>query len=246
MNREEAQFILGAYRPNSEDAHDPQFQEALALARIDPELGRWFAEQQALDRAFAAKIRGRLVPADLKAQLLLARTTVRRKAWWRRPVWLAAAACLAIAFVAAGSFLRQRADATPDFAAFRGAMTAVASDMSDHVDVWGLDTEGYRKWLAERRGASDFVLPAALADKGIAACKIVAWQGHQITMLCLKFGGRHVDVFVVNAADLPGVSLGSTPAFFDDTGATTAAWRRDGNIYLVASTMPKSDLQPFL
>lgn len=245
MNREEAQFILGAYRPNSEDAHDPQFQEALALARLDPELGRWFAEQQALDRAFAAKIHGRPVPADLKAQLLLARTTVRRRAWWRRPVWLAAAACLAVLFVAAGSLLRPRASAA-DFAAFRGAMTAVASDMSDHVDVWGLDTDGYRKWLAERRGASDFVLPAALADKGIAACKIVAWQGHQVTMLCLKFGGWHVDVFVVNSSDLPGVALGSTPEFFADAGATIAAWRRDGNIYLLAGTMPKSDLQQLL
>jgi hypothetical protein len=246
MNREEAQFILGAYRPNSEDAQDPQFHEALALARLDPELGRWFAEQQALDRAFAAKIRGRPVPADLNAQLLLARTTVRRRVWWHRPLWFAAAACFAIALVVAGSFLRPRADASAKFTAFRSAMTAVSSDMSNHVEVFGLDMDGYRKWLTERRGASDFVLPAALADKGIAACKIVAWQGHQVTMLCLKFGGQHLDVFVVNASDLPGVSLGSTPEFFADAGATTVAWRRDGNVYLIAGTMPKTDLQQLL
>ena len=245
MNRDEAQFILGAYRPNSEDAHDPQFQEALALVRLDPELARWFAHEQALDRAFSAKIRGRPVPADLAAQLLLARTTARRASWWRSPVWLATAACLALLFVAAGSLLRSRANAA-DFAGFRGAMAAAAADMSNHVDVMGLDTAGYQKWLTENQGTPDFVLPATLAAKGIAACKIVEWQGHRVTMLCVKSGGRHVDVFVVNASELPGVSLGATPEFFADTDATTAAWRREGKIYLLAGTMPKSDLLQLL
>lgn len=242
MIREEVQFILGAYRPNSEDAHDPQFQEALELARRDPELARWFADEQSLDRAFSAKIRGRPVPADLAAQLLLARATARRASWWRSPVWLAAAACLALLLVVAGSWFRPRADAA-DFVAFRGAMAAAASDMSNHVDVMGLDTAGYRKWLTENQGTPAFVLPASLAAKGIAACKIVSWQGHRVTMLCLKFGGRHVDVFVVNASELPGISLGSAPEFFADAGVTSAAWRQNGNIYLLAGTMPKTDLQ---
>ena len=245
MNREEAKFILGAYRSNSEDAHDPQFQEALELARRDPVLARWFADEQSLDRAFSAKIRERPVPADLAAQLLLARTTARRAFRWRSPVWLAAAACFALLLVAAGSLLRPRAHRA-DFAAFRGAMAAAAADMSDHVDVMGLDPAGYKQWLTEHRGASDFVLPAALAAKGIAACKIVGWQGQRVTMLCIKFGGRHVDVFVVNASDLPGVSLGTAPEFFADVGATIAAWQRDGKIYLLAGTMPQSDLQALL
>ncbi len=246
MNREEAQFILGAYRPNSEDAHDPQFQAALELVRRDPALARWFAAEQALDRAFSAKIRGRPVPANLQAQLLLARTTARRRAaWWRQPVWLAAAAGLAILFVVVGSLLRPRA-ASAELGEFRVAMTAASSDMSAHADVWGLDPAGYRKWLAENHGTSDFVLPAALADKGIAACKIVGWHGHKVTMLCLKFGGRHADVFVVNASELPGISLGAMPVLFADGAMNSAAWQRDGKIYLLAGTMPKSELQALL
>jgi hypothetical protein len=245
MNREEAQFILGAYRPNSEDAHDPQFREALDLARRDPVLARWFAEEQALDQAFSAKIRGRAVPADLKTQLLLARTTARRASWWRRPVWLAAAACFAVLLVVVGSLRSPRA-APADFTAYCSAMAAAASDMSEHADVWGLDSDGYRKWLAEHRGAADFSLPAALAGKDIAACKIVGWQGRQVTMLCLKFGGEHLDVFVVNAAELPGVSLGAAAEFFVTAEGTMAAWRRDEKIYLLAGTMAKADLQPLL
>ena len=125
-----------------------------------------------------------------------------------------------------------------EFSAAESQLPALTADAVDRMDGAVV--------MAALIGASDFVLPVSLADKGIAACKIVAWQGSQVTMLCLKFGGRHLDVFVVNASDLPGVSLGSAPKFFADAGATTAAWRRDGNIYVVAGTMPKSDLQPLL
>jgi hypothetical protein len=245
MNREEAKFILGAYRPNSEDAHDPQFHEALELARRDPELARWFAEQQALDRAFSAKIRSRPVSPDLKAQLLLARTTARRRArWWRQPVWFAAAGLAVL--LAVSSTILTRGEKPADFAGFRAAMAAAASDMSGHADVWGLDNDGYRKWLAENRGAADFALPASLADKNIAACKIVGWEGRKVTMLCLKVGGRHLDVFVVNAAELPGVRLDATLQFFVEADLASAAWQRDGKIYLAAGAMPKADLQQLL
>ncbi|MEO7413308.1 MAG: DUF3379 family protein [Opitutaceae bacterium] len=246
MNREEAQFILGAYRANSEDARDPQFQEALALARHDPELGRWFAEQQALDRAFSAKLRSLPLPADLKAQLLLARTTLVSTPRWRRPVWLAVAASVALLFVVSISLLKRRGQAS-EFVQFRQAMADVASlYTSSHADIWGLNAAGYKRWLVEHRGDPDFVLPPGLADKGISACKIVEWQQSKVTMLCFKFDGRHVDVFVVNASDLPGVSLDRAPAFFADRGVTTAAWHRDGKVYLVAGAMPKSELQQFL
>ena len=245
MNREEAQFILGAYRPNSADASDPQFQEALALARQDPSLARWFAAEQALDRAFSAKIRGRPVPSDLKAQLLLARATARGPARWRRPVWLAAAACFALLLGVAGAMWRQHARAA-EFTAFRSAMAEAAADMSEHFDVFGLDAAGYKRWLTERRGAADFVLPPSLAAQGIAACKIVEWQRHRVTMLCIKPGGRHVDLFVVNASELPDVSLGATPVLFTDGAVNSAAWRQDGKIYLLAGTRPKSDLQALL
>ena len=246
MNREEAKFILGAYRPTSEDAHDPQFREALDLARSDPVLARWFAEEQALDLAFSTKVRGGTVPADLRAQLLLARTTAAGRGFrWRRIRWLAAAACLAAGLTVAALWLKPEHPAG-EFAAFRTAMAAAASDMDEHADVWGLDVGGYRTWLAENNGAADFALPATLADKGIAACKIVSWHERKVTMLCLKFGGRHVDVFIVAAADLPGVEIGTTPRFFPDTGLTSAAWRKDGKIYLLAGAMPSAELRQLL
>lgn len=248
MNREEAQFILRAYRPNSEDAHDPQFQAALALARQDPVLGRWFAEEQAIDRAFAAKLRSQPVPPDLKQQLLLARSTIRRVPWWRRPAWMGLAASLGVLLAVAGTLIRNN-KTSPDpaaLSAFRTAMTRAALDLGAHADTWGLDAAGYRAWLIENRGESDFALPPGLADKGISACKIVSWDQHRVTMLCFKFGGAHVDLFVVDAADLPGVSLDLKPTLFAEGAMSTATWRRDGKVYLLAGAIPLSDLQALL
>ncbi len=245
MNREEAQFILGAYRPNSEDAHDPQFQEALTLARQDPLLGQWFAEQQALDRAFAAKLRSRPIPSDLKARLLLARATGVCAPRWRQPAWIAAAACLALLFALAGSLLLRRGQAT-DFTEFRTAMANASLDMSDHYDVFGLDKAGLQRWLSENRGDPDFILPSRLADAAVSACKVFEWRQSHVTMLCFKIDGEHVDVFVINASDLPSFASGKSPAFFADSGLTTAAWRREGKVYLLAAAMPTPEIQKLL
>ena len=244
MNREEAQFILGAYRPDSEDAQDPQFQEALALAARDPALARWLAEEQALHRAFAAKLRAGPIPPDLKKQLLLARATNRRAPWWRQPVWLAAAGFAVLAAVGGSLVLRQATD--PDFARFRREMAATSTNMSGHAAVWGLDAAGYRQWLATHEGDSGFILPPGLADKGISACKVIAWHEARVTMLCFKFSGQHVDVFVVNEANFPAAKFGPAPTFHADGAVNTAMWRRDGKVYLLAGAIAKSELQALL
>ena len=246
MTREEAQFILGACRPDGEDARDPQIQEALALARRDPELARWLEEERALDRALSAKLRSRATPPDLAAQLLVARATVRRAPRWRRPAWLAAAAAIAVLLGAGALLAPRRAAAGGEFDAFRTAMMKWEPEFGGHADAWGLDTAGYRAWLANHQGDPDFVLPPGLADQRISACKVIAWRGRQVTMLCLKFGGQHVDLFVIDAGSLPGHALRDAPALLALGDVNSAAWQRDGKIYLLAGAMPADELRAFL
>ncbi len=245
MNREEAQFILQAYRPNSEDAHDPQFAAALALARQDPVLAQWFAAEQAMDAAFAAKLRSHPLPADLKAQLLLARTTATRRLWWRQPAWLAVAAAIVVLLGVAGRQLRT-AGGEVKLAEFQGAMAEVALGRTQHVDAFGLDAPALKQWLTEHRGHPDFVLPPKLAEHGVMGCKVVEWQHRNVTLLCLKFDGGHVDVFVANAADLPNFQLGETPQFAAAGALTTASWQRDGKIYHLAGNFAADRLKQLL
>jgi hypothetical protein len=245
MNREEAQFILHAYRANGDDAHDPQFGEALALVRSDPELARWFAREQALDAAIAGRIHSVVPSPHLTTQLLLARKVIRPRPWWRKPAWIGAAASVALLIFAASLWLLRRSHET-DFASFRGTMIEASLDMRKHIDVMGLDADELKRWLVEHRGQPGFVLPPGLADKGIMGCKVLEWHGHRVTLLCLKFGGKHVDVFVVNESDLPGVSRSTTPHFASERGLTTATWRSAGKIYFLAGNIPESDLKQLL
>ena len=245
MNREEAQFILHAYRASGEDAHDLQFADALALVRTDPELAHWFTHEQALDAAIAGRIRSVLPPPELTNQLLLARKVIRPRPWWRKPASLAAAASLAL-LISAASFWFLRRSGETEFASFRGTMIEASIDMTNHIDVMGLDADELKQWLIEHRGDPAFTLPPNLASKGIIGCKVLEWHGHRVTLLCLKFAGKHVDVFVVNASDLPRVSLGPVPRFGSERGLTTAAWRHEGKIYFLAGNIPESDLKQLL
>jgi hypothetical protein len=245
MNRDEAQFILRAYRANGEDARDPQFKEAMGLVRNDPELARWFADEQALDAAIAERIHSIPSPSHLTTQLLLARKVIRPRPWWGKPAWTAAAASVALLISAAALLLLRKSGET-NFASFRGTMIEASLDTKRHLDVTGLDADELKQWLIEHRGHPGFSLPPGLADKGIKGCKVLDWHGHRVTLLCLKFGGKHVDVFVVAEADLPGLRLGAAPVFASERGMTTATWGRDGKIYFLAGNIPEFGLKQLL
>ena len=70
MNREEARLILQSCRRGGQDAADPQFAEALALAKQDPELAAWFEQQQKFDALVGGSLRQVRAPARLKAEIL--------------------------------------------------------------------------------------------------------------------------------------------------------------------------------
>ena len=100
MNNAEAKFILQGYRPNGADAGDAAFCAAVEQAQKDPALGEWFARQQAFDAAVSAKLAQVAAPADLRAAILaggrVSASGATRRAWWNQPVWLAAAAGVAV------------------------------------------------------------------------------------------------------------------------------------------------------
>ena len=98
MISSEAREILLLYRPGTAEAADPQMAEALELARQDPELGRWFEQHRAFQKAMRAKFQQIEVPAHLKASLLIrgavAPKNLPPQSWRRSPIWLTAAAAL--------------------------------------------------------------------------------------------------------------------------------------------------------
>src|SRR5439155_7866024 len=122
MNKEEAKLIMQTYRPGGQDTSDPRFHEALEQAQRDPELTRWFANEQALDCRISQKLKISIkAPAHLKSQLLAQQKIVRPAVWWRQPAWLTAAAASAALLAALGVTWLKPSHA-PQFAAFQQSM----------------------------------------------------------------------------------------------------------------------------
>jgi hypothetical protein len=82
MTTTEARQRLLLYRGPIDDA-DPQFQEALAHARHDPELGQWLREQTECYDTIRAKLRGIEPPLGLSEKIVRRRPIPFPRDWSR-------------------------------------------------------------------------------------------------------------------------------------------------------------------
>jgi len=80
MNTSEAKERLFLYRGPIDDA-DPQFEEALAHARRDPELAEWMREQTGSYDIIRSKLREIEPPSDLAEKIIRKRPIPFRRGW---------------------------------------------------------------------------------------------------------------------------------------------------------------------
>jgi hypothetical protein len=80
MNTSEAKETLLLYRGPIDDA-DPQFEEALAHARRDPELAEWMREQSRSYDTIRSKLREIEPPSDLAEKIIRKRPISFRRGW---------------------------------------------------------------------------------------------------------------------------------------------------------------------
>jgi hypothetical protein len=80
MNTTEAKETLLLYRGPIDDA-DPQFEEALAHARRDPELAEWMREQTGSYDTIRSKLREIEPPSDLAEKIIRKRPIPFRRGW---------------------------------------------------------------------------------------------------------------------------------------------------------------------
>jgi anti-sigma factor RsiW len=258
MTREEAKLFLQAYRPGGQDAEDPHFAEALALAKRDPELAAWFARQQKFDALFSDGLRQVRAPAQLKAQILAGGPKEKTAApsisdWWqnlilfRSPVsWAAAAAAVLILFGLA-VFLKQP-QASAHFADYSAQMVHAAVSDAHHLDVENKDMTQVVAWLAEHHGENKFNLPVALnGASGLMGCRVLDWHGQKISMLCYGLSNTgHVDLFVADAKNFPDAPPEDNPQFASSGGMPTASWSHGGMAYLMVGHNADADLKKLL
>ena len=242
MNNEEAKLILQAYRSGGQDANDPQFQEALAQAQRDPELARWFANEQALDYRISAKL-DRVItpPANLKAQLLAQRKIVHPAIWWRRPAMrYALAACLALLATVAVVWVNViRSDELhargEGFAGYRETVADFTATKLHRLDFKSRDVAEVRRWLTKKDSHADLVLPAGLDGRPSLGCRVLDWGGHKVTLVCFELANRQVAHLLVVDSSTFTDAPAETPVFGQAGAVATASWSRGGKTYVVAS-----------
>lgn len=243
MNREEAKLILEAYRPGGQDAGDPFFAEALALARQDAELGSWFAQQQTFDSQISGSLKQVRVPSRPKAEILAMgnKTTSPATAWWQNIFsWqspVAWSAAVVVVVVLSLALFQEKSAAIAGFADYSAQMVNTAVNDRHHVDIGASDMKQAVAWLSAHQGEQNLTLPAELSgDKAVTGCRVMSWHGQNVSMLCFMVKGTaHVDVFIAEAgifADAPPVDH---PQFSVAGGLPTASWTHDGKAYLAVS-----------
>ncbi len=244
MNNVEAKFILQAYRPNGADAGDPAFAAALAQAQADPSLQGWLVREQAFDGAISAKLGTVPAPAGLREAILAGgRATTAGSArparWWNQPLWLAAAASIAVIFAAGLALWPRQAGAFTDFAL---ADTRLSGIHGGH----GQENNELQAVLNNPATRLGQPLPINFSNLHETGCRTVKFRGHDVLELCFKRDGVWFHCYIGRAADFPQFARNSSPLLADHGGVSLASWADAENVIVVVSKTGRKSLEALL
>jgi hypothetical protein len=245
MNNEEAKFILQGYRPNGADAGDATFCAAVEQAKNDPALGEWFAKQQAFDAAISAKLTQVTPPADLRAAILAGgRVSGRnqpRARWWNQPVWMGAAAGVAILLATGLALWPKQAAALDDFALADSRLGATHGH-GGHGEA----TDALQAMLSQPTTKLGQKLPLNFATLRDTGCRTVSYRGRDLLEVCFNRNGEWFHCYIGRAADFPQMARGGEPTIVDKGKGAIASWVDADHVVVVVSKVGRKSLEALL
>ena len=246
MNRQQAIEILTLYRPGTAK-DDPEFAEALAFLKHDPDLARWFESHRAVQDALRTRFQQIEVPEGLKEQILSerkAQTTLgpRRKA-------LLLGAAVAGIFLILGILILNRPPAEDkSFSGFRTRMVGIVLRSYPKMDLETNDLGQIQKYLAQQ-GRGDYVLPAALNKTAGTGCKLLTWQGQPVSMVCFNSGQNarpkapDLFLFIMDQSAVSDAPAANAPQLAQISKLATVSWSQAGKLYLLGAAGSAKPLQ---
>jgi hypothetical protein len=184
VNSLEAKEILLLYRP-SVDRDEPEFSEAIALTKTDPELAAWFQQHCAFQDAARAAFNDIPVPEALKEQILSERKAHNTLSS-RRRVLVAACAAIIIAFVGIVTF-RSLEPAKPTFASFHSRMMGMILRYPA-MDLETNNLQAIRQELAKHGEIDNLPFTVPLDKTAGTGCASLRWHGKSVSMICFNSG----------------------------------------------------------
>ncbi len=238
MNAEEAKLIAQCRRPCGRDDSDPVISEALECLRGDEALMAFVAKESELDAAIAGCLRSCEPPADLRQKILLGARVARVPRWYQRPVWLAAAAAVAVALPLAVKFWP--GSQAPIFASislsdFQIATTKKLNDGPKLQRMGNIDE--VREHIAGHSKMKSVPVPESLCHcpGGAVGCEVFYWNGQEVTLICFNAGRTGtVHLFTVDASALD--FRPHDPVYSPVNGWHTRTWINGGKLLMLAGS----------
>jgi hypothetical protein len=253
MTRQEAREILLLYRPDHPDPDDENFEEALELAKRDPELAAWFEQHCAAQKAFARAFRQIEVAEGLKEQILSERKARFSPKLRRTAVALCAIAAIVVAVIT--MLPRSPSPGPASDGSFRGFREQMAGDVQrlyPRMDLMTNDLAELRQYLAQHRGHAEIAVPKPLVQAVPAGCAILSWQGKRVSMLCFNSsqnaGAAVPDLYllVIKRSDVKTPPENTQPEVKLVNGLATASWTAGENAYVLGGLRDEAFLKKYL
>jgi hypothetical protein len=251
MDNDHAKLILQAYRPGGEDTSDPFFSEALEQARLDPSLGRWFAEQQAFDSRMRQVLESIMPPRQLRDTIVLTQKITPFSRWTRhrKPTYailVAAAACIGI-LLTVGSLLHPGTDRDKDHASTFAALTNQVLDLKRHdlinLGEMSSDPAKLRAWLAERGAPSDFQVPLGLRGVPSLGCQSYVINGVKVSLVCFTLGPNQlIHLFIMDKDAVKDAPPDAKPSIRTDDSVAFVTWSVGDKSYVLTGNNVNEDI----
>lgn len=245
MDEEQARLILQSYRPGEQEKDDSEFIAALQAVAANPELARWFAEEQAFDRAVAAHLESIPAPFGLKTRILAQGAAPAPPGKTRWAFGLIAVAALLLLLVQVVSLWRTPksvASLPSDYAREMASFIQLTPPLEMESDNLG----EIKSWLAKKDGLP-IEVPARLAALEPVGCRVLSFRGYYVTLICFQREGKRLaHLFAVDRAAMPNMKPGEKPIFANEHGWMTAIWAEKDRVYMIAMQGGRAALESFM
>ncbi|MGI8889366.1 MAG: hypothetical protein ACR2G0_01085 [Chthoniobacterales bacterium] len=244
MDKKLARLILQAYRPGLEE-EDPDVAQALQMAEQDPEMGHWFAEEQAFDRAIATHLDAMPAPFGLKTRILAQGNAKPVPQPWSWVVKLAGVAALLFLLVQVANLVRAPSQPSVRMADFASEMVSFIR-ISPRLEMSGDNLGTIEKWLSQKN-MPPMDVPRNVAALEPVGCRILSFRAQKVTLICFQRADDGLaHLFVVNRSAMPEMKPGGKPVFAQEGEWATASWVDKDSVYMVTVKGGTETVKKFL
>lgn len=245
MNKVEAKLVLANHTLGEPPVGDTRFDEALEIAKADPELMAWWNRAKENDAVIQGRLQDFEPPSDLRAALGASMENASKWRNRRRSItrYMALAASLVIIVSVYFQFIVDNSDE------YTGPLVDRAFNYSfdgPRLEYFNKDTTRITDWLEEQ----DFDLPPQLpprflAQKGIG-CRPLNWSDSKVAIICVDAEVVY-HLFVAKGEEFEEVNLSDTFEYEKrKAGWTVSKWESQGHVFVLTAKASQERMESML